>query len=124
MVKLVDLKASHQLAYFKKTVPDEAYRTLFQQKVEIIQQAEQILKELYKPVGDTWTVLQEMEKISQKPGESLRVLAGRIKEAAKTYEETLDQTSQTDLNRLILSRFKYAMADEGIRTICCGMLQR
>ena len=102
---------SHQLVYFKQAVPDEAKRILHQHKVEILQQVEHIPKELYEPVGDTWTVLQDLEKISQMPGERLRVLDGRIKEVAKRYEETLDQTSQTT-NRLNVSRFKYAIDEE------------
>ena len=56
--------------------------------------------------------LKKMEKVSQKPEERLCVLAGRTDEIPKRCEETLDQTSQTDLNRLIASRFKYAIPDE------------
>ena len=56
-----------------------------------------------------------MEKISQRPGESL---------VAKRYKETVDQSSQTDLNRLIGSRFKHAMADEETRNHFLWILQR
>ena len=115
MVQLADLKPTHQLAYFKRSIPEEAKKMLYQHKVESVQQAIQMLTELYEPVKDTWTVLQELEKISQKPGERLRVLAGRIEEVARRYDETLETTSPTDLNRLIVSRFKYAIADEETR---------
>ena len=64
MDKLTDLKCSYQLACFKQEVRNEAKRILHQIKVETVQQAEQILKELYEPVKDTWTVLQQLEMIS------------------------------------------------------------
>ena len=115
MIELADLRPSHQLAYFKQAVPDEAKKMLYQHKVETVQQAIQILTELYEPVKDTWTVLQELEKISQKPGERLRVFAGRIEEVARRYGETLPTTTTEDLNKLITSRFKHGIVDEETR---------
>ena len=115
MVELADLKPTHQLAYFKQAVPKEARKMLYQHKVGTIQQAKQLLQELYEPEKDTWTVLNELEKIKQKPGERLRVLAGRIEEVARKYSETLETTSSTDLEKLVISRFKHALADEETR---------
>ena len=115
MVQLSDMKPTHQLAYFKQAVPDEAKKILYQHEVTTIKQAIKMLTELYEPVKDTWTVLQELEKISQKPGERFRVLAGRIEGVAKRYSETLQTTSVEDLNKLIVSRFQHAIADEETR---------
>ena len=114
-VQLADLQPSHQLAYFRQAVPDEAKRMLYQHRVLNLEQAIQLLTELYEPVKDTWTVLQELEKISQKPGERFRVLAGRIEGVARKYSETLQATSPVDLNRLVVSRFRHAIADEETR---------
>ena len=75
MVQLSDMRPTHQLAYFKQAVPDEAKKILYQHEVTSVEQAIKMLTEMYEPVKDTWTVLQELEKISQKPGERFRVLA-------------------------------------------------
>ena len=115
MVQLTDMKPSHQLAYFKQAVPDEAKKMLYQHKVTTVEQAIRMLTELYEPVKDTWTVLQELEKISQKPGERFRVLAGRIEGVARRYSETLEATSPEDLNQLVVSRFRHAITDEETR---------
>ena len=115
MVRLAGLQPSHQLAYFKQAVPEEAKRMLYQHKVTNLEQAIQMLSELYEPVKDTWTVLQELEKVSQKPGERFRVLAGRIEGIARKYSETLQATSTVDLNRLVASRFRHAITDEETR---------
>ena len=98
MVCLADMKPSHQLAYFKQSVPDEAKKMLYQHKVTTVNQAIRMLTELYEPVKDTWTVLQELEKITQNPGERLRVLAGRIEGVARRYSETLEATSRVTSN--------------------------
>ena len=68
---------------------------------------------------DTWTVLQELEKITQKPGERLRVLASRI-EVARRYEETLANTSPADLNKLILVDSSMRLPMKRLRIICFG----
>ena len=115
MVQLSDMRPTHQLHYFKQAVPDEAKKILYQHEVTSVGQAIKMLTELYEPVKDTWTVLQELEKISQKPGERFRVLAGRIEEVAKRYSETLETTSPGDLNKLVVSRFQHAIADEETR---------
>ena len=115
MIQLSDMRPTHQLAYFKQAVPDEAKKILYQHEVATVEQAIKMLTELYEPVKDTWTVLQELEKILQKPGERFRVLAGRIEGVAKRYSETLATTSLDDLNKLVVSRFQHAILDEETR---------
>ena len=115
MILLADLKPSHQLAYFKQSVPTEAKRMLYQHKVESVQEAIKLLSELYEPKKDTWSVLKELERIKQKPEERLRVLAGRIEESARRYAETLESSNPSDLNKLVVSRFRHAIMDEETR---------
>ena len=68
-------------------MPNEAKRIFYQHKVETVQQAEQILKEVYETVRDTWTVLQEMGKISQKPGKRYRVWLGELKRLTRDMKK-------------------------------------
>ena len=60
--------------------------------------------------------MQGILKISQRLGEWLSVLAGQIEDAARKYVETLELAS-TDLDKLIKSRFKHAIADPETRNI-------
>lgn len=115
MAQLADLKPSHQLAYLKQAIPVEAKRMLYQLKVETIDQAKKLLQELYEPERDMWAVLNELKKVQQKPGERLRVLAGRIKGVAQKYADTLEGFTEADLNALVAGRFKQAIADEETR---------
>ena len=80
MVQLADLKPTHQMAYFKQALPGEAKKLLYQTKIQTVEEAIKVLTELYDPKKDTWIVLQELERVSQKSGERLRVLASRIEE--------------------------------------------
>jgi len=111
VVKLADMRPSHQLAHFKRAVPEEARKLIYQHKVENLDQAINVLTELYEPVKDTWTVLQELQRITQVPGERLRVLAGRIQDVAMKYAETVHVTPG-DLEQLVKDRFKYALLEE------------
>ena len=115
MVRLADLQPSHQLAYLKQAIPVEAKRLLYQMNVKTYQQAKQFLQELYEPEKDMWSVLNELQKIKQKPGERLRVLAGRIEEVARRYAETMNGLTKDDLDELVASRFKESLEDEETR---------
>ena len=68
-----------------------------------------MLTELYEPLKDLSTLVKEILRISQQPNERLRVLAGWMKDAVHKYLETLALPS-TDLDKLIKSRFKHAIA--------------
>ena len=72
MSRLAELSPSHQLAYFKQAMPDEAKSMLYQHRVETVQDAIQLLTELYEPERDSWLVTRRSN--TQKPGERLRVL--------------------------------------------------
>ena len=77
-VRLADLKPSHQLAHQKQSVPEEAKHLLYQEQVETTEKAFEVLTELYEPPKDSSTLMQDILKIFQQPGEQLRVLAARI----------------------------------------------
>lgn len=114
MVRLADMRPSHQVSYLKQAVPEEAKRLLYQHGVETVEHALEILTELYQPVRDSWSVLQELQKITQGSGERLRVLAGRIQDAARLYAETV-HILPVDLDQMVIDQFKYALTDEETR---------
>ena len=112
MVRLADLKPSHQLAYLKQAVPDEAKKMLYQHKVDAVDVALEMLTELYEPVKDSWQALQELQKVTQQSGERLRVLAGRIQDATRPIK-----LPAKELDDLVKSRFKHALADSETRNL-------
>ena len=114
MVKLADMKPSYQLAYLKQSVPEDAEKLLSQRRVESVEQALEVLTKLYEPVKDSWVVFQELQKISQQPGERLIALAGRIEEKAERCAKAIHLTAEA-LDELVTSRFKHAIADEKTR---------
>ena len=95
-------------------MPEEAKCLLYQKQVETVDWAFDVFTELHEPLKDSSTLMQEILRISQQPGEQLRVLAGQTEDAAHKYTETLALLS-TDLDKLIKSRFKHAIADPETR---------
>ena len=76
MMRLAALKPSHQLVQLKQAVPEEVKCLLYQQQVDTVKQALEVLRDLYEPSKDSSTIMQEILKITQQSGEQLRVLAG------------------------------------------------
>ena len=114
MVELTRMRPTLQLVHLKQAIPEDAKRILYQYKVTTIDQALKILTDLYEPKCDSWTALQDLQKIVQSPGERLRVLAGRIQDAARKYAETVHMT-ELDLEQMTKDRFKHAVANEETR---------
>ena len=73
-----------------------------------------MLTELFEPHKDSSTLMEEILKITQQPKERLRALAGRIEKAARWYAETLHLPT-LELDQLITSQFKHAIADPEMR---------
>ena len=71
-MKLADLKLSHQLIHLKQSVPEEAKHLLNQEQVKTVEWALVVLTELYKPLNDSSTLMQDILKNSQQPGERER----------------------------------------------------
>ena len=76
---------------------------MYQEQDETTEKAFEVLTEFFEPLKDSLTLMQEILKISQQPGERLRVLAGCTEDAAQKYAETLALPS-IDLEKLIASR--------------------
>ena len=112
MIKLADLKPSHQLAYLKQAIPEEAKKMLYRHKVDAVDEALQMLTELYEPTKDSWQALQDMQKISQQSGERLRLFAGRLQDATRPMK-----LPPQVLDDLVKSRFKQALADSETRNL-------
>ena len=74
-MRLADLKSS-QLAHLKQSVQEKAKGLLHQEQVETVEWALEVLTERYEPLKDSSTLMQEILKIFQQPGELLRVLPG------------------------------------------------
>ena len=66
--RLADLKLSHQLAKLKRAVPEEAKRLLYQEQVETVERALEVVTECYEPLKDSLTLIQEILKITKQPG--------------------------------------------------------
>ena len=114
MVQSTRVNASMHLLYLKQSIPEEAKKLLYQHEVETLDEAVEVLTELYEPTKDSGVLLQEFQKIVQRPGERLRVLAGRIEEAAAKCAKTA-KLSRAAQRELVKSRFKHALIDEETR---------
>ena len=114
MVTLADLKPSHQMAYLKQAVPAEAKTVLFQQGIKTVEEATEMLTELYEPKRDAWTVLREVDKITQGPEERFLELIGRIEAAVRRYAEMVHM-NPGDFEQIVKDRFKHAIADPETR---------
>ena len=117
--KKLQRNISHQLARLKQAVPKKVWCLLYQQEVDAVEHALEILTELYQPLKDSSTLMEEILTISQQLNERLRqhlqsVLAGWIEDAAHKYSEMLQEPSM-DLDKLIKSRFKHAIVDQETR---------
>ena len=106
ILRLADLKPSHQLAYLKQVVQEEAKCLLYQQEVNSAEHALEILKEMYELLKDSFTLRAEILQISQQPNKRFIGLARLIENAACNYSETF-LLPATDLDKLIKSRFKH-----------------
>ena len=114
IMRLADLKPSHEPSHLKQVIPEEAKRLLYQQEVDSVEHALVILRELYEPLKDSSPLIEEILRISQQLNKRLKDLARRIEDAAHNYSETLELPS-TDLAKSIKSRFKHAIMDQETR---------
>ncbi|MGW8177847.1 MAG: hypothetical protein ACWGQW_03520 [bacterium] len=114
MVKIARLSDQHQLTYLRQAVPEEARKMLFQKPSCTIDEALEMLTDLYDPSKDACTLMQELGKITQKPGERLRLLAGRIEEVARRYSDSIGTISELNLSKTIQARFQNALIDDDI----------
>ena len=114
MVQLSRMRPEIQLLQLKQSIPEDAKRILYQHKVVTVERALGILTDLYEPKRDSWTLLQDLQRLSQNPGERLRALAGRIQDVARRYAETV-HISEDDLEQMTKDRFKHAVSSDETR---------
>ena len=80
-MNMADLKPSLQRAHLRQAVPEEAKKLVYQEQIDTVERAFEVLTELFEPHKDSSTLMEEILKITQQPKERLRALAGRIEEA-------------------------------------------
>ena len=98
------------MALLSQAILEEAKKLLYQEQIESVERAFEVLKDLLEPHKDSSALMEEILNISQQPKERLRALADRIMEAARRYVETL-RLSTFELDQLVKSRFKHDIAD-------------
>jgi hypothetical protein len=113
-IQMSGLRASDQLGYLKRALPEKAIRLLHQYGVETLEDAIVMLTGLYEPGQDSSTAMQAIGGIMQKGGERLTGLAGRIKEVVRRYADTMD-LRRSDIEKMVTDRFKHAIADKDTR---------
>jgi len=114
MVKVAQLNPAQQLIYLRQAVPDEVKGILSLKSIETVDQALGALTQIYEPSKDAWAIMQELDGITQRPGERLLMLA-LIEEVVRRYGEAVNSASRAELDRLTQSRFRHALADEDTR---------
>ena len=113
---MAEVRPSHQLSYLKRALPEEARRVLLQSHIRTVGEAWQVLEELYDPPKDTSRLLADIEAITQKPGEKMMLLAGRIEAAVGRYSDEVAVT-RADQAKLVQGRFIRAVRDVETRNM-------
>ena len=70
-MSMADLKPSLQMAHLRQAIPEEAKKLLYQEQIESMERAFEVLTELFKPHKDSSTLVEEILKISQQPNKRL-----------------------------------------------------
>ena len=110
MKRLSDLNPSHRLAHLIQAVPEEAKRLLYQQQVDTVEHCLEILTDLYEPIKDSSSFMQEILNIIQQP-RWFRVIAGWTEDTARKYADALEFPS-TCIEKLMKSQFKQAISND------------
>ena len=63
-MSLADLKPSLQMAHLRQAIPEEAKKFLYQEQIESVERAFEMLTELFEPHKDSSTLMEEIFKIS------------------------------------------------------------
>lgn len=104
----------HQLSYLKQAVPITAKDTMTRHHVKSVDDAVEVLRELYEPKRDAWTLLSAVGEINQLPNERFLALTGRIEDAVRRYAEKVHMEPE-DFDAIVKDRFKHAIADSETR---------
>ena len=113
VAKMTGLSSAQLVPYLKQNLPEDGRNLLVDNGVTEMEKALPLLEKLYKPAKDSWTLFLELEKIVQKPGERMIVLASRIKDVAYRYaREVSSHMTHEELQKLICDRFRNALLDD------------
>ena len=79
-------------------------------RVDNFDEAVARLANLYRPKCNSMTLFKELEKVVQKPGEKLQVLAARIEGVVNHFQEGLStHLTCAEVDRLVCDRFCQAI---------------
>ena len=70
-MNMADLRPSLQMAHLRQAVPEEAKKLLYQEQIDTVDRAFQVLMELFEPHKDSSTLIDDILKINQQPKERL-----------------------------------------------------
>jgi len=116
VAELIGMTPTQALLYLKQCVPEEGRLILVTKRVRTYEEAVGILGPLYTPTRDAMSLFKELEKVTQKPGERLQVLASRIESVANQYAKVLSShMTRVEVENLICARFRQAIIDEDLR---------
>jgi len=116
VAELIGMSPTQSLLYLKQCVPEEGQLILVTKRVRTYEEAVGILGPLYTPTRDAMSLFKELEKVTQKPGERLQVLASRIESVANQYAKVLSShMTRVEVENLICARFRQAIIDEDLR---------
>ena len=116
VAELLGMSPTQSLLYLKQCVPEEGRLILVTKRVKTLEDAVGILGALYTPTRDAMSLFKELEKVTQKPGERLQVLASRIESVANQYAKVLSShITRAEVENLICARFRQAIIDEDLK---------
>jgi len=116
VAELIGMGSPQILLYLKQCIPEEGRLILVTKRVKTFEEAVGILGALYTPTRDAMSLFKELEKLTQKPGERLQVLASRIESVANQYAKVLStHITRAEVESLICTRFRQAITDEDLR---------
>ena len=70
-MSIADLRPSLQMAHLRQAVQKEARKLLYQEQIDTVDRAFEVLTELFEPHEDSSTLMEEILKINQQPKERL-----------------------------------------------------
>ena len=114
-MELADIRPSMQLAYLRRSIPEEGGRLLQHCQVQTLTSAFETLDGLFYPRRDLIDVQRDFLSIKQEQGEKLASLVGRLCVAAQEYELVLGHLTGSRRDDLVKEQFKRALTSSQVR---------
>lgn len=123
--RMVRLTTSQILPYLKHSLPAEARQLLTRKNIENINEAIEVLEDMYLPKRNAMSIFEELRKVSQKPDERMRNLASRLESVANKHIDALStHMTREEVDNLVCTRFRQALLEEDTRNHLCWDHQR